>query len=191
MKKLLALLVTCCLLLSCFGFAAAEGSDIVLLFTNDVHCGVDDNLGYAGLAAYAKQLRAEGLQVMLVDAGDAVQGAAIGTLSNGEYLTDIMNEVGYGVAVPGNHEFDYGMDQFFALRAKANFPYVKTLRDFDFSFQPSLPRAAVEDLASLGFMERGGNVVLVGSPGVGKTHIAVALGVEAVRARKLTYFVDC
>ena len=76
MKKLLALLVTCCLLLSCFGFAAAEGSDIVLLFTNDVHCGVDDNLGYAGLAAYAKQLRAEGLQVMLVDAGDAVQGAA-------------------------------------------------------------------------------------------------------------------
>ncbi len=124
MKKLLALLVTCCLLLSCFGFAAAEGSDIVLLFTNDVHCGVDDNLGYAGLAAYAKQLRAEGLQVMLVDAGDAVQGAAIGTLSNGEYLTDIMNEVGYGVAVPGNHEFDYGMAQFFALRAKANFPYV-------------------------------------------------------------------
>ena len=92
MKKLLALLVSCCLLLSCFGFAAAEGSDIVLLFTNDVHCGVDDNLGYAGLAAYAKQLRAEGLQVMLVDAGDAVQGAA--------------------------------MDQFFALREKANFPYV-------------------------------------------------------------------
>ena len=88
MKKLLALLVTCCLLLSSLsGFAAAEGSDIVLLFTNDVHCGVDDNLGYAGLAAYAKQLRAEGLQVMLVDAGDAVQGAAIGTLSNGEALS--------------------------------------------------------------------------------------------------------
>ena len=124
MKKLRALLVSCCLLLACFGFAAAEGSDIVLLFTNDVHCGVDDNPGYAGLAAYAEQLRAEGLQVMLVDAGDAVQGAAIGTLSNGEYLTDIMNEVGYGVAVPGNHEFDYGMDQFFALREKANFPYV-------------------------------------------------------------------
>lgn len=74
---------------------------------------------------------------------------------------------------------------------KANFPYVKTLRDFDFSFQPSLPRAEVEDLASLGFLERRENVVLVGSPGVGKTHIAVALGVEAVRARKLTYFVDC
>lgn len=74
---------------------------------------------------------------------------------------------------------------------KANFPYVKTLRDFDFSFQPSLPRAEVEDLAALGFLDRHENVVLVGSPGVGKTHVAVALGVEAVRARKLTYFVDC
>lgn len=74
---------------------------------------------------------------------------------------------------------------------KANFPYVKTLRDFDFSFQPSLRRAEVEDLATLTFLERRENVLLVGSPGTGKTHIAVALGVEAVRARKLTYFVDC
>lgn len=74
---------------------------------------------------------------------------------------------------------------------KANFPYVKTLADFDFSFQPSLSRPVVEELASLGFLERRENVVLVGSPGVGKTHMAVAIGVEAVRARKLTYFVDC
>ena len=74
---------------------------------------------------------------------------------------------------------------------KANFPYVKTLADFDFSFQPSISRPAVEDLATMGFLERKENVVLVGSPGVGKTHIAVALGVEAVRCRKLTYFADC
>lgn len=74
---------------------------------------------------------------------------------------------------------------------KANFPYVKTLADFDFSFQPSIPRGVVEDLAGLGWLDRRENVVLVGSPGVGKTHIAVALGVEAVRARKLTYFADC
>ncbi|MBR3384216.1 MAG: IS21-like element helper ATPase IstB, partial [Atopobiaceae bacterium] len=74
---------------------------------------------------------------------------------------------------------------------KANFPYVKTLADFDFSFQPSLSRPVVEDLATMGFLERGENVVLVGSPGVGKTHIAVSLGVEAVRCRKLTYFADC
>jgi DNA replication protein DnaC len=74
---------------------------------------------------------------------------------------------------------------------KANFPYARTLRDFDFSFQPSINRAAVEDLAALGFLDRRENVVLVGSPGVGKAHIAVALGVEAVRARKPAYFVDC
>ncbi|MBM6954052.1 ATP-binding protein, partial [Enorma phocaeensis] len=55
---------------------------------------------------------------------------------------------------------------------KANFPYVKTLADFDFSFQPSLSRPVVEELASLGFLERRENVVLVGSPGVGKTHMA-------------------
>ena len=62
----------------------------------------------------------------------------------------------------------------------AGFPFVKTLADFDFSFQPSIPRAVVDDLATLRFLDAAENVVLVGSPGVGKTHIAVALGVEAV-----------
>ena len=149
MKKLLALLVTCCLLLSCFGFAAAEGQDIVLLHTNDVHCGVDDNLGYAGLVAYANQLRAEGLQVMLIDAGDAVQGAAIGTLSNGEYLTDIMNKAGYEIAVPGNHEFDYGMEQFFALRDKAEFPYLSCNFTDLRTGEPVLDAYAIKDFGSL------------------------------------------
>lgn len=80
----------------------------------------------------------------------------------------------------------------FARRVRsARFPYVKTLADFDFGFQPSVPRAKVEELATLRFLERAGNVLLVGSPGVGKTHIAVALGVEAVCARKEVRFVDC
>lgn len=73
----------------------------------------------------------------------------------------------------------------------ANFPYVKTLADFDWSFQPSVPRGRIEELATLAFMERGENVVLVGSPGVGKTHLAVAIGYEAVRARRQVYFADC
>ena len=73
----------------------------------------------------------------------------------------------------------------------AGFPFVKTLADFDFSFQPSIPRAVVDDLATLRFLDAAENVVLVGSPGVGKTHIAVALGVEAVRARKEVRFTDC
>ena len=139
-KKLLALTLVLMLLLAGCGSAApaetpapapAEESsylgldnDIVILYTNDVHCAVDDNLGYAGLATVKNALEAQGKHVVLVDNGDAVQGDTIGTLSNGEYIIDIMNEVGYDVATPGNHEFDYGMDQFFALTEQANFPYV-------------------------------------------------------------------
>ena len=139
-KKLLALtLVLMLLLAGCGSAAPAEtpapapaeetaylglDNDIVILYTNDVHCGVDDNLGYAGLATVKNALEAQGKHVVLVDNGDAVQGDTIGTLSNGEYIIDIMNEVGYDVATPGNHEFDYGMEQFFALTEQANFPYV-------------------------------------------------------------------
>ena len=66
----------------------------------------------------------------------------------------------------------------------ANFPYIKTLADFDWGFQPSVPRGLVEQLATLEFVDRGDNVVLVGSPGVGKTHLSIAIGHEAVMARK-------
>ena len=143
-RKILALALVLVLLLAGCGSAApsetpvpaesaapAEDSaylgldnDIVILYTNDVHCGVDDNLGYTGLAAVKNALQAQGKHVVLVDNGDAVQGDTIGTLSNGEYIIDIMNEAGYDVATPGNHEFDYGMEQFFALTEKASFPYV-------------------------------------------------------------------
>ena len=92
--------------------APAKSNDIVILGTSDVHCGIDQNIGYAGLAAYKKALADKYSYVALVDAGDAIQGDTIGTLSKGEYLVDIKNAVGYDVVVPGNHEFDYGMDQF-------------------------------------------------------------------------------
>lgn len=89
-----------------------KSGDIVILGTNDVHCGLTDKIGYAGLMQYKKEMQAANSYVTLVDAGDAVQGGPIGTLSKGSYLVEIMNEVGYDIAVPGNHEFDYGMDQF-------------------------------------------------------------------------------
>ena len=103
-----------------------EAGDIVILYTNDVHCTVDQaiaddgtvtSIGYAGVSAYFKEMEAlvgEGY-VTLVDAGDAVQGDAIGTLSQGQYLVDIMNQVGYDIFVPGNHEFDYGMERMLEL----------------------------------------------------------------------------
>ena len=95
--------------------AFAADHDIVVLYTNDVHCGVDDNIGYAGLALYKRQMQQQTPYVTLVDAGDAIQGAPIGTISDGGYIIEIMNKVGYDFAIPGNHEYDYGMDRFMEL----------------------------------------------------------------------------
>ena len=103
--------------------AQAAEQDIVILYTNDVHCGVDDNIGYAGLALYKKEMQAQTPYVTLVDAGDAIQGAPIGTLSDGGYIIDIMNQVGYDFAISGNHEFDYGMPRFLELSGKLNCGY--------------------------------------------------------------------
>ncbi len=98
--------------------------EVVVLYTNDVHCGIDENIGYAGLVAYKNAMIAEGYDVLLVDAGDAIQGDVIGTVSRGEYLVDIMNEVGYDLCVFGNHEFDYGMDRISELVGKSNAQYL-------------------------------------------------------------------
>lgn len=135
MRKFLSILTAAFSLLafSCSSTdAARENSDIVILYTNDVHCGVEDNIGYAGLALYREQMLKETPYVTLVDAGDFAQGATIGSVSGGEYIAEIMNKVGYEIAVPGNHEFDYGIDQVFKLAKKldcgfisANFKTVK------------------------------------------------------------------
>jgi len=65
---------------------------------------------------------------------------------------------------------------------QARFPWVKTLEQFDYDFQPSIDRKALRELAGLSFVERAQNVVLLGPPGVGKTHLAIGLGVKAVEA---------
>ena len=127
MKKLIALLLAVCMVLGLMTtvFAADEKSnDIVILYTNDVHCAVDDNIGYAGLAAYKKEMQAAYNYVALVDCGDSVQGESIGTLSAGAYLVDIMNEVGYDFATFGNHEFDYKLPQLAKLTKQAKYQYL-------------------------------------------------------------------
>lgn len=93
---------------------APDADDIVVLYTNDIHCTSDDGMSYAAIAGYKSEMEAAygADNVTLVDNGDAIQGAVLGTLSNGEWIVDIMNEVGYDLAIPGNHEFDFGMDQF-------------------------------------------------------------------------------
>ncbi|MCR4740121.1 MAG: bifunctional metallophosphatase/5'-nucleotidase [Lachnospiraceae bacterium] len=98
--------------------------DIVILFTSDIHCGIDQGLGLAGLEQIRKYLESEDNEVMLVDIGDAIQGEPVGTMTRGGAITDLMNKAGYDAAVPGNHEFDYGMDRFLELAEKAEFPYL-------------------------------------------------------------------
>ena len=110
---------TCFLLLTMlFTLAAplmALAEDIIILHTNDIHCGILDNVGFPHLSQYKKDLQKAGHKVLLVDAGDCVQGAPIGKLSKGESVVRIMNAVKYDFLIPGNHEYDYGMDQFFKL----------------------------------------------------------------------------
>lgn len=127
MKKMLGLLLALAMLFT--GFAMAETTetgltqDVVVLFTSDVHCGVDQGFGYAGLAAIRDNF-AKTNHVVLVDDGDSIQGEPIGTMTTGESNIELMNAVGYDIAIPGNHEFDYGMDRFLELTKKANFPYI-------------------------------------------------------------------
>ena len=82
----------------------------IILHTNDVHVGYQDNIGYDGLALYRKELESQYDHVFLVDAGDAIQGAIIGTISKGSEIIKMMNRLGYDIAIPGNHEFDFGFD---------------------------------------------------------------------------------
>ena len=128
MKKLLSILAALVMLMSCAALAdeaaPALTRDLVVLFTSDVHCGIDQGWGMAGLYAVRQALEAQGKYTLLVDDGDFIQGEPVGTMTTGEALINVMNAVGYDIAIPGNHEFDYGMERFLELTEKANFPYI-------------------------------------------------------------------
>ncbi len=72
----------------------------------------------------------------------------------------------------------------------SSFPYLKTINDFDFSYQPSINKQQILDLATLRFMETKENIIFMGSPGTGKTHLAVSLGIEAAGQRISTYYIN-
>ncbi len=128
MKRLLGLFLALAMLLTCCTAFAEEAApaltkDVIVLFTSDVHCGIDQGFGYAGLAAIRDQL-AQSNHVLLVDNGDAIQGEPVGTMTTGEAIVSLMNAVGYDALTMGNHEFDYGMDRFLELAKLSNTPYV-------------------------------------------------------------------
>lgn len=130
MRKLLSFLLTIALVLTMAvpGFAA-EGStksdDIVILYTNDVHTYIDGDISYDTIAGVKAYLETQYENVLLVDAGDHIQGTAYGSMDKGENIIKLMNAAGYDLATLGNHEFDYGMlGRIKVTDNWAEFPYV-------------------------------------------------------------------
>ena len=104
-----------------------DKSDVTILYTNDVHTYIDKQspkLTYAAIADLKQSYQNAGKDVLLVDAGDHVQGTAYGSMDDGATIIELMNEAGYDLATPGNHEFDYGMARAKAVLQEADFPYV-------------------------------------------------------------------
>ena len=127
------------------------------------------------LAALLEKLKFEHLDAQL----DAVcEQAAARDLDYKSFLAQVLETEWQG-------RFQRGIE---ARLQQSRFPWLKTLEQFDFDFQPSLDRRQVRELAGLSFVERTQNVVILGPPGVGKTHLAVALGVKAVEAGYSTLF---
>ena len=130
-KKLLSLLLSAAMLtgLALPAMAAeAEAEDVVVLYTNDIHTYIDNNVGegnengltYSKVAGYKASLD----NALLVDAGDHIQGTAYGSMDDGATISELMNAAGYDVATLGNHEFDYDMEGALAAIERADFPYV-------------------------------------------------------------------
>ena len=147
MRKLFAWMLTLAMCISLFGCGASKpeettvpaatevpvvettaapehAEDVVILYTNDIHTYIDSPLSYDVIAGLKNSLEAVYDNVLLVDAGDAVQGTAYGSMDKGETIIKLMNAAGYDLATLGNHEFDYGMDGAMNVISQAQFPYV-------------------------------------------------------------------
>ncbi len=130
MRKVFVIILTLIFALSLAVPAAASESapagDVVILYTNDVHTYIDGPLSYDVIAALKTTLIAQyGYgNVILVDAGDHVQGTAYGSMDKGMTIVQLMNEAGYDTATLGNHEFDYGMEGTMAIIDAAEYSYI-------------------------------------------------------------------
>ncbi len=125
-KRILVLLLALVMVLSLLPTAlAAETTQkqITILHTNDIHSYYAEDegntqIGMAKIAGYKKQLLAEGKNVLLMDAGDSMQGTLLTTLYKGETAPAVINAAGYDYFTLGNHEFDYGGAQYKKLTKK-------------------------------------------------------------------------
>lgn len=133
--------------------AAEKNGDIVIMYTGDIHCGVYEGFGVIGVQQIRETLEKNGATTLLVDTGDAVQGDSLGTLTKGSAVITLMNDLHYDIAIPGNHEFDYGMDSFFKNVEDAEFPYISCNfnKDGELLFEPYLIKeAAGKKIAFIG-----------------------------------------
>ena len=132
--RMLALVLSFIMVLGMFPMAHAEeapvlanADDIVVYYTNDVHTYIDGELSYDNIADLKTATEAQAAGVLLVDAGDHIQGTAYGSMDKGKTIIDLMNASGYDLATLGNHEFDYGMDGRIKVTDEwAEFPYVSS-----------------------------------------------------------------
>ena len=121
---LLCLMLVCALAAPAAAAQTGTSEDIVILYTNDVHTYIDGPLSYNVISGIKKELETQYAHVLLVDAGDHVQGTAYGSMDKGETIIQLMNAAGYDLATLGNHEFDYGMDGCMQIVQWAQYPYV-------------------------------------------------------------------
>ncbi len=128
MRKILSLVLCLAMLLTlaapAFAAETAKSEDIVILYTNDVHTYIDGDMSYDTVAALKDELLNEYQHVLLVDAGDHIQGTAYGSMDKGKTIIDLMNAADYDAATLGNHEFDYGMDGTMNVISWAEYPYL-------------------------------------------------------------------
>ena len=144
-KAMMSLLLALCLAATMVP-AEAYGTedvseDIVILYTGDIHGGADANITLAGLRAYANEKQTKSKYLEIVDAGDALAGTALANASKGKFVVEAMNEVGYGIAVPGVHDFDFGVNTLInELAPMADFKYVScnftNIETWETAFKP-------------------------------------------------------
>lgn len=123
MRKILKNIIVVLLFLLLCGCNHKQTEDIIILYTNDVACELNGEIGYAGVKGYKDHLLSEHKYVSLVDAGDYFDGD-IAQVSGGKYIVDIMNAVGYDVVTLGNQEFSIGLDALSKSIKDSNFNYV-------------------------------------------------------------------
>lgn len=133
-SRILAAVLTACLVITMMpvisfaaGTAGATGlnDNVVVLYSGDINGGVDANIGLAGMAAYANEMKTKSKYVELVDVGNAVSGSVLASISKGEYVAEALNVAGYSIAVPGAGEFVYGVSRLVTgLTKTADYRYV-------------------------------------------------------------------